>query len=476
MKRIKLLSFIISSFFVYKVSAQSCNLQALATYTLVNNVATFSNASTGTTSATSYTWSFLYGTSIYSAPVVFTTTAVTPPPFTYTANGYYEVDLIASDSPTCTDSSGIGIHICSFTPSITITNNLGSVVTFSPHAEGPIIFQVEWFFGDGVQDLGVNNSLYTHTYFNGVYTPSLYVDYGYNFCFVTATTTPITVTNNPCYANAAFTQTIGSGGIVQFSKTAPPNNTNILWNFGDGYTSTLSNPTHTYSSAGNFHVLLDSYNPNSVPYFFNCRDTNSINLNISGIPCVANANFTMQPTGQPHAYWIDPAYPYDISSVVWSWGDGSTSTGNSVYANHTYSAAGSYDICLTVTASCGTSSSSTSYCLSQYLAKGTAGDMIAVTVRQPELIDGIAETEIENIRMELFPNPSDGDLNLSLDKEINISEIEVYDLLGKKVFLDTSPKREKFYKIYLNDLNNGIYFLYLKLPENTIKKKFIISR
>ena len=36
--------------------------------------------------------------------------------------------------------------------------------------------------------------------------------------------------------------------------------TSYLWNFGDGSTSTSSNPTHTYASNGTYTVILKAMN------------------------------------------------------------------------------------------------------------------------------------------------------------------------------------------------------------------------
>jgi PKD repeat protein len=49
------------------------------------------------------------------------------------------------------------------------------------------------------------------------------------------------------------------GGTTVFTNTTPqiPNHSlTYQWDFGDTNTSTLTNPTHTYSSAGTFNVSL----------------------------------------------------------------------------------------------------------------------------------------------------------------------------------------------------------------------------
>jgi PKD repeat protein len=43
---------------------------------------------------------------------------------------------------------------------------------------------------------------------------------------------------------------------VTFSNTSTGTPTSYLWNFGDGQTSTLANPTHTYATSGSYTVTL----------------------------------------------------------------------------------------------------------------------------------------------------------------------------------------------------------------------------
>jgi PKD repeat protein len=63
---------------------------------------------------------------------------------------------------------------------------------------------------------------------------------------------------DPDPASASFTVdklTAGVGEVVTFTN-ASTNATDFLWNFGDGSTSTLESPTHTYSETGIFTVSL----------------------------------------------------------------------------------------------------------------------------------------------------------------------------------------------------------------------------
>jgi PKD repeat protein len=66
----------------------------------------------------------------------------------------------------------------------------------------------------------------------------------------------ILVTVNPAPA-ANFTSVSGAAGLVTFTNTST-NSTTYSWNFGDGGTSTVQNPTHTYAANGVYNVTLNA--------------------------------------------------------------------------------------------------------------------------------------------------------------------------------------------------------------------------
>lgn len=55
---------------------------------------------------------------------------------------------------------------------------------------------------------------------------------------------------------AVNNQACASGATVDFSDASVGGATNWLWDFGDGTTSTLQNPSHTYAAAGQYDVSL----------------------------------------------------------------------------------------------------------------------------------------------------------------------------------------------------------------------------
>ncbi len=66
--------------------------------------------------------------------------------------------------------------------------------------------------------------------------------------------------NSPLADFTANTTSITEGGTVNFNDLSTNSPTSWLWNFGDGGTSTLQNPSNTYSTAGTYIVSLTATN------------------------------------------------------------------------------------------------------------------------------------------------------------------------------------------------------------------------
>lgn len=148
---------------------------------------------------------------------------------------------------------------------------------------------------------------------------------------------------------ANFTSS-GSALSRTFTDTStPPSGATIVgwaWNFGDGGTSTLQNPSHTYAGVGTYSVTLtvtDS-NGNTDPETKSISITNQApTANFSYITSDLTATFTDTST--------DPDGSGDIVTRAWNFGDGSTSSATN--PAHTYASAGTYTVTLTVTDAAG---------------------------------------------------------------------------------------------------------------------------
>lgn len=150
-------------------------------------------------------------------------------------------------------------------------------------------------------------------------------------------TTPPTVTfsANPLTGTVPLT--------VSFSNTTGSGAT-YIWNFGDGLTSTLINPTHAYTQAGVYTVSLTAVGAGGPATL---TKTNYITASPAGVM----VDFSAFPLSGPMPLLVQFLNNTSgASSYAWSFGDGITSTLPS--PTHTYTAVGVYTV--TLSASNGT--------------------------------------------------------------------------------------------------------------------------
>jgi PKD repeat protein len=147
----------------------------------------------------------------------------------------------------------------SFTTSST-TPKTGEIVSFNNTSENAESFN--WNFGDGGTSTQENPN---HTYANvGNYSVSLEV-LSKNGKQKDIATIAISVNQNITIlapvANFSYSPSSpGVGSQILFSDESTNSPTSWQWNFGDGEVSNQKNPSHTFSSFGNFPVVLTSTN------------------------------------------------------------------------------------------------------------------------------------------------------------------------------------------------------------------------
>ncbi|MFC5271909.1 PKD domain-containing protein [Adhaeribacter terreus] len=101
----------------------------------------------------------------------------------------------------------------------------------------------------------------------------------------------------PPITNFSADQTITCNGVVNFTDLSQNNPTSWLWNFGDGNTSTLQNPSHTYATQGTYNVTLTTQNaygnnPHTKPGYITYSTTHascfSVNMPVNGTTVTRN--------------------------------------------------------------------------------------------------------------------------------------------------------------------------------------------
>jgi PKD repeat protein len=149
---------------------------------------------------------------------------------------------------------------------------------------------------------------------------------------------------------ASFTYSVSGSSVpitVYFSNTST-NATSWLWNFGDGTISTVQNPSHIYSTAGDYTVKLIASGA------VNTDSTLQI-LHVLNQPTVAGFTYSFSGSSLPVTVNFSNTST-NATGWVWNFGDGTTSTVQN--PSHIYSTAGDYTVKLIASGAINTDSTS----------------------------------------------------------------------------------------------------------------------
>ncbi|MEI6049123.1 MAG: PKD domain-containing protein, partial [Bacteroidota bacterium] len=203
-----------------------------------------------------------------------------------------------------------------------------------------------WDYGDGVSAQGANVS--SHIYTNLTMEPvvrrvKLTAASFYNCTDVTTIDITVMPVPLPQFIAEPASQIFDvAGNTVTFTNATNPGVWSYLWKFGDGDTSSVQSPVHTYTGLGEFNVTLVVNNGS-------CSD--SVEHNVSVLPKAPVANFDSIPQGcEPLSFAINnTSLNTEIPGTTYSWdfGDGSISTAKN--PEYTYFDPGIYRIDLIVT-------------------------------------------------------------------------------------------------------------------------------
>jgi PKD repeat protein len=302
-------------------------------------VTTFSSAVTGGVSPFTYAWAFGDGgTSTLANPTH--TYASSGSPVAYEnvtdANGVvasvhhtFTVVAAVADSFTSSPASPEALSAVSFTSNVT-------------HGVSP--FSYSWVFGDGGGAITANPA---HTYISGgTFVPYLNVTdadgvvASFHASITVAAAVGVTISVLPSVPevshSAAFTSTV-TGGAAAFT---------YAWRFGDGGSSALANPHHTYSSPGPENVTLNVTDANGA------ISRTSLDLYVVNTPTVS---FSFLPTSA--GIGANVVFTSHVSNgtapFTYSWAFGDGSFGTSADPTHAYAGSGNRTIWLNVTDSFG---------------------------------------------------------------------------------------------------------------------------
>lgn len=385
-------------------------------------------------------------------------------------------------------------------------------VQFTDISQGHNIYSWAWDFGEGA---GQSSSPFPiHNYaFPGTYLVCLTI---YDSCGIFTFCDSITV----CYPPVAyFSHTYGQLSTT-FTDQSLNGSSSFYWEFGDGDTSTTANPVHVYSQPGTYIVCLTTTNACGT-------DTHCDTIQVS---CGPPNTFYSLSSNQLQAIFTDQTQATPGATYNWTFGDAGTSTLQN--PTHTYAFPGVYQVCLTVTDQCGTNtycqqvtvtctppSPMFSFTQNQLqvdfsdLTTGTGpfsyswsfGDAGSSLLQNPShtyasngtyqvcltvsdtcgdqtycdsvTISIVSREEAARLDMDIFPNPSNGKVKLSLGGEIvEGGKLSLWNIHGRQVGekRPSSGSGDVFWN--LEHLPAGVYYLTWQVENYVGRERIILQK
>ncbi|MDQ6609636.1 MAG: PKD domain-containing protein, partial [Bacteroidota bacterium] len=279
---------------------------------------------------TNYLWSFGDGTS----------STLASPSHTYTATGNYTVKLIYTTSGGCTDS-------LIFVDAVRTGTKPKAAFTVTPKdvcALQPVSFidnstdsatQWVWDFGDGGSSVK-QNPIYQYSdtgwfnvqliVFNNTCPDTLRI---LNAVHIKPPIARFTVQNS---CTDKYTKSFIDGSIGA---------TSWFWTFGDGTTSNLTNPVHTYAATGMYQVTLMVSNGQ-------CSNVSSQAVKVINEKAAFTSADTIICRKKIAGFSAIGMHPSNIAKWQWNFGDGTSDSLISA-ATHGYTSAGNYTVSLITT-------------------------------------------------------------------------------------------------------------------------------
>lgn len=201
--------------------------------------------------------------------------------------------------------------------------------------------EYEWNFGNGLTSTSPNPTV-TFTQ-PGVYNVTLY---GRNTScpgldLIDSSFITITVIDDSVFAGFNYVVTGDcDSNIVSFTSTSVNANT-FFWDFGDGNTSTLENPQHSYLAPGTFEVMFIARNDSA------CNVADTLLQTVAVIVGFKNNILLTQDTICEGGFVGFANSHYNVNNdaqFFWNFGNGNTSTLNNPEIN--YNTAGVYTVTL----------------------------------------------------------------------------------------------------------------------------------
>ncbi len=292
----------------------------------------FTDQSTvGSDSITTWQWDFGDG---YSS-------ALQNPLHIYNSSGNYNVTLRVINNEGCLNTISKSQYIqINSVPKAKFINSVPNVcsapvtINFTNSSTGTGILNYEWLFGDGTSSTIPNPS---HIYnAAGTYTVQLIVTNA-SGCKDTITKANAFTVGNVFPAFTTDDQVCEKTRLL-FTNTSSPVPSSVIWNFGDGTSSTQFSPSKLYNNPGTYQIKM-------IANFGSCSDSTFKTVTV--IPKPTAAFIADDSTNCSYPFTVN-FINQSLTATSYQWNFGDNTTSDLPNPAHTYYSYGTFNVQLVV--------------------------------------------------------------------------------------------------------------------------------
>ncbi len=185
---------------------------------------------------------------------------------------------------------------------------------------------------------------------------------------------------------------------------------------------------------------------------YGCENTSYAFLDTFPSPTIDGFDYFPLIFSNPYLYSFAPINAVGAVGYYWDFGDGTNSTEET--PNHEYAAFGTYTVTLNIFNACDTISVS-----------------MPIFVHQT---NGIEEGDLNN-QVDIYPNPTNQELNIAMSSDARIDQISVYNHLGQMLIHENLNNLMR-YTLSVEQLPQGSYYLLITtLDGKQAIKKFVVQ-
>ena len=267
---------------------------------------------------------------------------------------------------------------------------------------------------------------------------------------------------NGCSSSTSQTVTFGEKPVVAFASSEKAcegedvmltNNTVVSqgaltydWDFGNSSTSQSTNPLANYSTAGNYTISLTATSG------IGCSDNATRTITINPTP---NSDFVLESSKTGNGgIELTPIAPGGTGEYIWLYGDGGKSSNKN---KHTYIYNGQIGL-FTVTLIIN-------------------NDGCESNTSKEARINVLSTQDVNTNNINVYPNPSNGWVNVELMNVEGAKSITITDVLGKTIATQQiSNGVQSTQRVDLSNAKAGVYFIQVQTNTGVYSKKISVER